>query len=57
MELSPAGGEEGGLWEAWVAAGVATGDDCNGPSEGGTLRHEADETLLYTAGWLLAAFN
>lgn len=40
-----------------MAAGVATGDDGNGPGEGGKLRHGADETQLFTAGWLFAASN
>lgn len=40
-----------------MAVGVATGDDGRGPSEGGNSRHEGNETLLFTAGWLLAALN
>lgn len=36
---------------------VATGGDCNSPGEGGEARHKANETLLFTAGWLLCSLQ
>lgn len=40
-----------------MVIGVATGDNCNGPGESGESRHKANETLLFTAGWLLCSLQ